>query len=726
MAILSNRTHTLRGPQPTGIGLRLIVAGIDRTDDYEALSFGNNSPGGYGPCQFILRKNPPNFNDTIFITINGQEAWNGTVANTPGIRYVGEKEPTYNVIGDGPGKTGTDAQSSNFAMAFVDKNLSNWFQIDCKNWSETKSALQLDCSSGDFLRIGGSDTKFLLTAEDVGTVYGFVPEVPAVPAHGFIPATPAIPAHSAQTNDPAELNWKDEDFPTPPILWAAYYYVPNQGVTDDVITLFECDASWNLLTPLMDDMTFPDWDAQTEAYDASKPPKLLPQRCWPPGVQNMWTGLYGVPSPTCLFGGIYAVNTPEELPVRDARAMYDHPALVHLFNREGSTNLGTRARYVEGGVVPEGGQDKEELIKDSGIWYWTGEDGVPIWETPPEATQLSLPIDGKKMLVFYMAYRPIKYPKPCGLVFDEQDLQDDDDGVYKLTTWTALNRFFLEGNMFVQLDKVAVYCNGFTGNDLSLALNLITPGEYPSFVVDEYTSIMVEPFTTKLGAVEALLQLYPQKVVWGYWHNKTTLEASMGNYGTIYFDANEPGVSVEATLKKADADTASETVGGMTVVYSKGHGSSDNRTIHAWTCGYLTIDADGNPLTVGTKSGYLDLSGTAHSGESAVGAGISFIEESGGGSVEGGMQWEGTIGLRSIYGAALVRAGYLINCGDVTGAMITSVSVDVDGDKVTLSLGGTGYQGRFAPSPGLGPSSATPFQSRAILPLQSVGASRRG
>ena len=722
----SSRTHTLRGPQPTGVGLRLIVAGMDRTDEYESLSFGNNSPGGYGPCQFLVRSNPPNFGDPINITVNGQEAWVGSVVNTPGVRYVGEHEPTYNVIGDGPGKQDAASQSSNFAMAFVDRNLSNWFQVDCKNWSESKSALQLDCAASDFLRIGGSDTKFLVAVEDKPSkIYGFEAAVGEPGDEGY------VPAFSTATNDPSTFGWSDGDFPYPPTLWAAFYYVPNQGVTADVITTFECDARWNLLTPLTDALTIPNWDAPIPMSEPdSDPPRLLPERCWPPSTQNMWTGLYDADLPECLFGGIYAVDQPEELPVRDARAMYSHSSKLQLFNKEGSTGEGERAAYVEGGVKPEGGVARVEDPINSNNWYWIDDEGAPIYTVPPGSTHLTLSLPApKKMLVFYMAYRAVRYPKPCGLMFDEDaEGSEEGDAFYKFTTWAALNRIFLEGNMYIQLNNVSVYCNNFYGNNVSAALNLITPGDYPSFGVDSKTSIMVEPFTTRLGAVESLLQLLPQKVVWGYWHNKETLEAQMGNYGTIYLDASQPGVTVEATLKKADSGSSSETVGGMTVVYSKGHGSEDNRTIHAWTAQYVIIDADG-VITEGfneVKSGYLDLSGTAHSGESAVGAGISYIEESGGGSSEGGMQWEGSISLRSIYGAALLKAGFLVNCGDVEGALITSVSIDVDGDSVSLSLGGTGYQGRFDPAPGLGPGSATPFQTQVVLPLKSIGASRKG
>jgi hypothetical protein len=174
-----------------------------------------------------------------------------------------------------------------------------------------------------------------------------------------------------------------------------------------------------------------------------------------------------------------------------------------------------------------------------------------------------------------------------------------------------------------------------------------------------------------------------------------------------------------------DGITTGATVGGITVVYNSGHGSSDNHTLHAWTSKYITIDADGNPDTSETKSGFLDLSGTSHSGESAMGAALSYIEESGGSTTGGGMTWEGTITLRSIYGAALIQSGYDITCGDVRQATITNVSVDVDADTVTLSLGGTGYEGRFSPVAGLGPNSATPYQPQTLLPFQSKNEARR-
>ena len=700
MPTLDSRTHTLIGPQPTGQGLRLWCNG-DRSDDYEALTFGNDSPGGFGPCRFLLRSNPPNFGDAIQITINGQLAWTGKVTNTPGITYYGEHEPTYEVIGNGPGKTeDATAQSSDFAMAFVDRNMSNWFSVDCANWVAPYDGFKLDCTSGDFLRISGGE----FAADpmwDAGGMSGYT----------------YVDENGAPVESNTAPSYSEGDFPLTPILWSAFYYMPNQGVTSDTVSMLSCSATYDTLCPSMD-VDIPDFGQMLPTYVAD-PITGLPTdvvnvpELWIPTNVKFLSDMVGMGVPGCVWGGIYAVDTPEELPVRDSVVMFSHDAQVHLFSLNAATAPAVAAEYVPGGVVPPGGETYGPDPSDPTKNIWFGAGGVVINSTAAETVPLEIDCRGKKMLVFYMSYIPLRVPYPAG-----GGTFDDITKEWKSTGWMASNQYFLKSNSFIQLDNVSVYCNGFSGNDVSAALNLITPGTYPSFTVDSKTSIIVEPFTTKLGAVESLLQLYPAKTVWQY-NAEAQLEVAVGSFGTITYDAAEPGVTVEATLKKAADTVFSGIPASMTVVYSAGHGSSDNHTIHCWTAKSITIDADGDPATAGTKSGYLDLSGTSHSGESAMGAGISYIAEIGGSTIDNGMAYEGTISLKSIYGAALIMSGYQINCGAVVGALITSVGVDVSSDTVTLSLGGTGYENRFATSQG----QATPLQQRPALPVYSL---RRG
>jgi hypothetical protein len=724
--VLDNRVHTLYGH------IGVVVGGEDYTDEYEGLSYDNVSPGGYGTCNFMVRHNPPDYGEAILITYDGSEVWTGTVANTPGVVNLGENEPVYEVIGEGPSKAEAAAQSSNFAMAFVDRDYGRWFQIDCKNWGGSYSAMKLDSDSNGHLRIGASDFSGLLYASDnwlIGDrIFGAEWDPKGEPGDPeYVPGTPRHLVESTATNDPTDFPY-DEDiiYPVAPILWSAFYYVPNEGVTADKITAFTCKAAHNLNTPIMDARKIIDFEHPQETYNEDE--ELLPKYCWTKPSVAMWTEFYGLEgTPPCLFAGIYACDDPTELPVRSAKAMFNHPLCVHTFDPKDPKTAD--AIYLtfdpkETAFPPEGA-DTFEIDPEDGLGYWIDVNGDRMFSAEAENVDLTIPIDSKNMLVFYMAYRPIRVPVSHGLTD-----YDEDTGIWKRTNWAAINQVFLESGMYVQLSNCSVYCNGFFSNNVADALNRITPGDYPSFVVDDKTSIMVPPFTTRSAAIESLLGLYPRKVVWEY-ENAQALRVAEGSYGTITLNANEPGVSVKATIKKdSSGNTSGGTVGSMTVVYNDNNGPEDNRTIHAWTSKYITIDADGNPATPETISGYLDLSGTAHSGESAIGAAVSYIEEAGGGTIgtdgsSSGMQWEGTITLRAIYGAAALKSGYKVNCGPVEGALITAVNVDVDSETATLSLGGTGYQGRFNAVSGLGPNSATPFQHQQVEPFQIRNAARR-
>jgi hypothetical protein len=674
--------------------------------------------------------------------------WSGRVTNTPETRYIGEKEPTYEVIGEGIGKTDAESQSSDFAMAFVDKDLSKWNQIDCKNWSGSFTDYRLDCSSSDALRIGGGDfeklTKHYTDPPFVANALGYKKGSGVFGNPGY------VADYFDSQNEPPFF--ADSLFPLAPILWSAFYYVPNEGVTPDKITAIGFKATHNLLytptgtleagmydMPLMQVVDWANPQPRLLPEDPDDPHELGDDIYYPAEYASCdsidyWGTFHGMNVPQCLFAGLYAIDEPEELPVRDATAMFTHSSKLYIWESHTNTAPGVKTPYDESGegVQPPGGVYPDDDPDYTGpppipqIWF--DKDHKPLYSTAPvtvDFTESPLGVPSKKMLVFYMAYKPIRVAVNNGVRwFGDIVVSDELMGMYKRTQWSPRTQIFLKGGMFVDLANVAVYCNGFTGNDVAPACNMIKPGSYPSMIVDVETSIMVPPFTTRSAALESLFGLYPATTIWGDWG--IGLEAVIDRRGTIEFDASEPGVSVQATRKMVDGNVEGAVVGGMTVVYAKGHGSSDNRTIHAWTTKWISIDADGDPATPGTRSGYLDLSGASHSEESATGAAISYIAASGGKKTGGGMTWEGSITLRAIYGAAFTQAGYEVNCGDVFGALITSVSVDVDSETTTLSLGGTGYQGRYEPVRGLGPDSATPYQKLEVLPLNLVRLSQGG
>jgi hypothetical protein len=113
----------------------------------------------------------------------------------------------------------------------------------------------------------------------------------------------------------------------------------------------------------------------------------------------------------------------------------------------------------------------------------------------------------------------------------------------------------------------------------------------------------------------------------------------------------------------------------------------------------VLVDKDGGATDVdpgwtpaaGDRVAYIDATTEAQSREAAVRMGAKLAAE------RRPDQAAGSIVLRAIAGASSVRAGTRVSAPGVAAdeAMVTATRVDVDADTVTLTLGSTGYLGRF-------------------------------
>jgi len=717
---LDHTAHLLHG------NITITIGGMDVTEYAEQVSLNTNTSGGFGSFSCKLRPpaSPPAYEDTI--VVSGATSWQGVVTNSPDTPYLGQNE-SYEVVGEGPARE--YGRESDFGIMLVDREVGNWKSIDCQSW-DAAPGFTLSGDNTKRLRVAGPDVDMLLedrSDADHPDAHHYVAYSPAYAAGQMYAGNPVPkPGATSLQRLPHKRGYKvlkrgtyAMDCPDPKPLWFAHYYVVNDGLTPDTITKLRVRARWNLTTPLMDTLTEPNFREPIGPLD----PVTRHRFCDYPSY-NRWSWFYGSDAPSsdenypppaepmseppgCMFGGIYAVDSPEELPVKDPRAMFEHPALIHRFEPRTQTAWGEWDE--EGNLIAE----PEYVDLDLDVNPLTPESGQGA-------------VAGRKMLVFYVSYKPVQRPYYYGYFYDGpgvtfyENKPDGDTYVHDhliRNDWRGTTFVYVEPEQFIELTEVAVCGNGFSGNpDVGEALRIIFPtGDIDPLPIDPEASIIIEPFTTKLAAVEELVGMTSERVVWGFWEGGV-LKVRRDHDGEISVDPSEPGVTLAATKKQ---DGVVETV---TVVYTDGFGdTTEERVINAWVPQVVKVDREGQPATTG-RSTVVDLSGKAHSADAAADAGVSVIDLRGQGT------WEGSIGLRSIAGAAAYRAGAIVSGGKCDGALVTSTNVDVDDDSVSLSLGGTGYVGRFPPK-NREPGSESPVQERTVMPFAiraRIGGNQKG
>ena len=464
---------------------------VDTPEFAEGVNFSTSAWGGYGTCSYDLRPpaTPPSYGDLIVI---GDDLYRGKVVNVPEMLITSAAQDeegivvvsgTYHVVCEGAARElGRDEA---FAMAFRDRDLSEWQVSDCgEAWSTIGDGFQIGASLEGSIRLTGASPEELMTY-----------------------TSPLGGGHHYQTwysNQPPASVAADYPRGSSLPVWSASWYLIQDGLTEDRISMLLCDVEWNTLTPLQDALTVADLDNPEGPPDPGHGNRFATY----PDL-NMWTEFYGMTPPGCFYGGIYACDYPLELPVSDPLAMYSDPHCLHRFSTRTSGSI-----------------EGLELATDS------------------------------RLICVYSGYRPVRKPIWGGEFYDEAH-----DHLVRIN-WNALNRYYAEAGCFIELTKVVVLANGFPKdcNDLAEVFPLLIEGATcVSSPVSEESSIMVRPFTTRLAAIEDLLALTDQPRVWGCYEDDLLVIDE--DFGSVTFDPAKPGVSVNAQLA---IDGAVET---CTVVY---------------------------------------------------------------------------------------------------------------------------------------------------------------
>ncbi len=435
-------------------------------------------------------------------------------------------------------------------------------------------------------------------------------------------------------------------YPDPLPVWSAAWYHLQDGLTADRISSLKVRAAWDTRTPLQDALVVSDLDNPLGEPDPDHGYRFA---TYP--ELSRWSAFYDMAaSPGSFWGGIYCCEEDGELPLHDPVAMYTDSRRLHRF-------------------IP--GQQSS-------------------------GTDLDLPCDGK-LLCVYASYRPVRKPVWLSEVYNE-----DHDHLMR-ADWYAANVYYAEPGSFIELTDVEVVCNEWEGDDLAPAFARIFPEctcDVQATPVDPEATIMVRPHTTRLATIEQLLALTDQPRVWGFYEDRVLRIRE--DFGDVSFDAEEPGVTVRAQLKVDGA------VSTCTVLYQMGAPQEPSGSTLGVNAPFITTvnkkgesAVKGIPVVPGERNARIDVSATAGGLAAAQQQGLAEIVKL------GYQEWEGSVGLRSIWGAPAVRAGQVVSCGAAVGALITGTSVNVDADTVELTLGSHGYK----PSRGLaklGPGAPAP------------------
>jgi hypothetical protein len=203
------------------------------------------------------------------------------------------------------------------------------------------------------------------------------------------------------------------------------------------------------------------------------------------------------------------------------------------------------------------------------------------------------------------------------------------------------------------------------------------------------TSIALRTPTTEAAAVPELLSLYPQQMQWGWWESDVlTIEHDAGAASI----SDEPGV--DTTNAAASDDGAVDLV---LVEFSPTQAPPSPGAFQMPITRHLTVDKDGTYAVVdehwapsaGQRVAWIDAREAAHDETAAarIGQALAIDRRPG--------QWGGSVVLTAIANASTIRPGKTLSGAGITDALITSTTVEVGADRVTLELGPTGYHGRF-------------------------------
>jgi len=677
--LLEKGLHTLIGKIAVSIG------GVNYTPYAENLECDSNVSGGYGTCTMLLRPPTPvpNFDDEVLVTCDTGEIWRGKVVNTPGITYTGEFA-RFQVVAEGPAKE--HGRREDFSWTGSDSNVGSWKQLDCQNWNSPAGSkgFQISADTANGLRFQSADL-----------------EIGARPSHYFTPSEAAV-HYDYYGNHPSDIPalshlegqtaWQG-DCPAPEILWSAHYYQIGDGLSKEKATGLTAKARYDFRTPIIDALTIANLDAGTRKVLEDWPLDWA----WADYEQiNVWTDFYKMPTPGSLWAGLYVCDEPWQLPVQDPVAMLTDPHCVKLFER---TALGkqftTPAVYSK--VDPVTGLPIDPVTQPeayaNGDYVWD-ENGYPVVLLEADDDVLTLSFSGK-MIVFYSTFKVMQHPYSSNygwqtLLAPHQVRPTPP----KWKNWYAANEMYSEGKQFVELREVKVLANGLLSGPGDLTAAIVAAsggGDISVLTVKDGVDVKIDPFMTDLAAIETLVGMSAETLYWG-WDPTFFCTPVRGTYA---LDGTQPGVTVSAGIKnEGTIDTA-------TVIYSDSSNPTENRRVlAAWVPKSMTFDVNGDQVALlglnsesSEYSGLIDGSYRLHKAAAAADAAQSYIVQRG---ISGdGPQWEGTVTLIGIKGAATMKVGCALNVGDVSGAIITAVKLNVDTDTVTLSLGGTGYQGRF-------------------------------
>jgi hypothetical protein len=318
-----------------------------------------------------------------------------------------------------------------------------------------------------------------------------------------------------------------------------------------------------------------------------------------------------------------------------------------------------------------------------------------------------------KMIVVYAAYLPVQIPLNLGHQYSANA-----DHLVR-TNWVASNRIFSEPGQYAELKIPTVYGEGYMSeedgtDDLAEVFGVLFPGcnvprmilEPPLEVDSAPQSIVLREPTTKLAAITELLSLYPRVMSWGIWEGGQLVIEDPAELDA-YSITDEPGVDVRgAALSDEGAVDLVEVAYIPKPLVEPESGSfivETAKLLLVDAAGTVSYPAAGWEPAAGQRVAFVDATGTANSDLAAarIGQLVAISRQHD--------QWTGSVRLRAISGASLVRPGRNVaGCGISGNALITSTSCDVDGDGVSLALGSEGYEGRFLASVPGRPTTVSP------------------